>query len=131
MLDPKLLRSDLDSIVEKLRIKKYNFNTELFNQLEEQRKSLQMNTQALQSDRNSQSKAIGKAKSQGEDIQPLLAAVDELGSKLKQAETELDALQSQLKILLLDVPNTPDESVPAGVTEDDNQEVLVWGTKPA
>ena len=71
MLDPKLLRSDLDSVVKKLRIKKYEFNTELFNQLEDKRKSLQMSTQALQSDRNTQSKAIGKVKSQGEDITPL------------------------------------------------------------
>ena len=52
MLDPKLLRSDLDSVVEKLRIKKYEFNSELFNQLEDKRKTLQMSTQALQSDRN-------------------------------------------------------------------------------
>ena len=131
MLDPKLLRSNLDNVVEKLRIKKYEFNTELFNQLEDQRKLLQVSTQALQSDKNSQSKAIGKAKAQGEDIQPLLAAVDELGEKLKQAESDLGKLQSQLETLLLDVPNLPDESVPPGVTEDDNQEVLVWGTKPS
>ena len=130
MLDPKLLRSDLDSVVEKLRIKKYEFNTELFNQLEDKRKTLQMSTQALQSNRNAQSKAIGKAKSQGEDIAPLLAAVDELGSQLKQAETDLDDLQTQLETLLLDMPNIADDSVPAGLTEDDNEEVLVWGTKP-
>jgi seryl-tRNA synthetase len=130
MLDPKLLRSDLDSVVEKLRIKKYEFNSELFNQLEDKRKTLQMSTQALQSDRNAQSKAIGKAKSRGEDIAPLLAAVDELGSKLKQAETDLDDLQAQLEKLLLDMPNIADDSVPPGVTEDDNEEVLVWGIKP-
>ncbi len=130
MLDPKLLRNDLDSVVEKLRIKKYEFNTELFNQLEDKRKALQMSTQALQSNRNAQSKAIGKAKSQGEDIAPLLAAVDELGSQLKQAETDLDDLQTQLETLLLDMPNIADDSVPAGLTEDDNEEVLVWGTKP-
>jgi len=131
MLDPKLLRSDLDSVVKKLRIKKYEFNTELFNQLEDKRKTLQMSTQALQSDRNTQSKAIGKAKSQGEDISPLLAAVEELGLQLKQAESDLDLLQTQLEALLLDMPNIADDSVPAGMTEDDNEEVLVWGTKPA
>ena len=130
MLDPKLLRSDLDSVVKKLRIKKYEFNTELFNQLEDKRKSLQMSTQALQSDRNTQSKAIGKVKSQGEDITPLLVAVEELGLQLKQAESDLDLLQTQLEALLLDMPNIADDSVPAGVTEEDNEEVLVWGTKP-
>ena len=62
MLDPKLLRSDLDSVVEQLRIKKYDFDTERFNALEQQRKSLQVDTQQLQSERNSKSKTIGKAK---------------------------------------------------------------------
>ncbi len=128
MLDPKLLRSDeLDSIVEKLRIKKFDFDTELFNSLEDRRKTLQVSTQNLQSERNSQSKAIGKAKAQGQDIQSLLDTVADLGDKLKQAESELEALQREIDDLLLGVPNIPHESVPAGLTEDDNLEVLKWG----
>ena len=130
MLDPKLLRSDLDRVVEQLRIKKYDFDTELFNALEQQRKSLQVDTQQLQSERNSKSKAIGKAKAQGEDIQPLLDAVASLGDKLKQAENTLDDLQNKLSGLLLGMPNIPDTSIPAGDSEDDNIEVLVWGEKP-
>lgn len=128
MLDPKLLRSEaLNHVVEKLRIKKYEFDVELFNQLEERRKTLQVSTQNLQSERNSQSKAIGKAKAQGEDIQPLLDAVANLGDKLKQAEAELDSLQAEIDDILLGVPNIPHESVPAGLSEDDNIEVLKWG----
>lgn len=130
MLDPKLLRTDLESVVEKLRIKKYDFDTELFNTLEQHRKSLQVDTQQLQSERNSKSKAIGKAKARGDDIQPLLDEVAALGDKLKQAETALDELQNKLSDLLLGMPNIPDASIPAGNTEDDNIEVLVWGEKP-
>lgn len=130
MLDPKLLRTDLDSVVEKLRIKKYEFDTELFNTLEQQRKSLQVDTQQLQSERNSKSKAIGKAKAKGDDIQPLLDDVSALGDKLKQAESALDELQSKLSDLLLGMPNIPDASIPPGNTEEDNIEVLVWGEKP-
>lgn len=130
MLDLKLLRADLDSIVEQLRIKNYDFDTELFNELDQQRKSLQVSTQQLQSESNSKSKAIGKAKAQGEDIQPLLDEVSDLGDKLKQAESALDELQTRLSDLLLGMPNIPDASVPAGNTEDDNIEVLVWGEKP-
>lgn len=130
MLDPKLLRTDLDSVVEKLRIKKYEFDTELFNTLEQQRKSLQVDTQQLQSERNSKSKAIGKAKAKGDDIQPLLDDVSALGDKLKQAERTLDELQSKLSDLLLGMPNIPDASIPPGNTEEDNIEVLVWGEKP-
>ncbi len=130
MLDPKLLRADLDSVVEQLRIKKYDFDTGLFSQLEKQRKSLQINTQQLQSERNSKSKAIGKAKAQGDDIQSLLDEVADLGDKLKQAEGDLDELLVKIEDLLLGMPNLPDASVPAGNTEDDNIEVLVWGEKP-
>jgi len=127
MLDPKLLRADLDATVEKLRTKNFVFDVDLFNQLEARRKELQVSTQNLQSDRNSQSKAIGKAKAQGEDVQPLLDAVASLGDKLKSAENELSELQTQLDDLLLGVPNIPDESVPKGNSEDDNIEVLKWG----
>ena len=130
MLDPKLLRADLDSVVEQLRIKKYDFDTGLFSQLEKQRKSLQINTQQLQSERNSKSKAIGKAKAQGDDIQSLLDEVADLGDKLKQAEGDLDELLVKIEDLLLGMPNVPDASVPAGNTEDDNIEILVGGEKP-
>ena len=130
MLDPKLLRTELDDVAQKLRTKNFEFDVYLFNQLEERRKSLQVSTQKLQGERNSQSKAIGKAKAKGEDAQPLLDAVADLGDKLKQAESELDDLQKQLDDLLLGVPNIPHESVPMGNTEDDNIEVLRWGEPP-
>jgi seryl-tRNA synthetase len=130
MLDPKLLRTDLDAIAEKLRVKNYDLDKQLFIQLEDQRKSLQVSTQQLQSERNSKSKAIGKAKAQGEDVQVLLEQVADLGDRLKQAETELGELQTRLEDLLLVMPNIPDESVPAGDSEDDNIEVLKWGEMP-
>ena len=131
MLDSKLLRSDaLDEVVEKLRIKKYELDVDLFNSLEERRKAIQIKTQQLQSERNNQSKAIGQAKARGEEIQPLLDAVADLGEKLKNAEKELASLQSELDIFLLDMPNIPHDSVPAGVSEDDNIEVLRYGELP-
>ncbi len=131
MLDPKLLRSDLDHVVAKLRIKNYELDVASFSQLEERRKSLQVDTQNLQGERNSRSKAIGTAKAKGEDIQPLLDEVAVLGDQLKAAEAELSELQDSLDDLLLGIPNVPDDSVPAGNSEDDNEEVLRWGEPPA
>jgi len=130
MLDPKLLRTNLDTIVEQLRIKKFDFDTKLFNSLEQQRKSLQVNTQQLQSESNIKSREIGKAKAKGTDIQPLLDEVADLGKRLKHAETDLDELLNEVEELLLGIPNVPDATVPAGDSEDDNCEVLVWGEKP-
>jgi len=130
MLDPKILRSDLDRVVEKLRVKNFDFDATAFSQMEEQRKSLQVSTENLQSERNSRSRAIGDAKAKGDDIQPLLDDVAKLGDQLKNAEAELAELQLRLDTLLLGVPNIPDDSIPAGNSEADNIEVLRWGEHP-
>ena len=130
MLDPKILRNDLDSVVEKLRVKNFDLDANAFSQLEQLRKSLQVSTEKLQAERNSRSKAIGEAKSNGDDIQPLLDEVNSLGDQLKTAQVELSELQDQLDDLLLGIPNLPHESVPAGDSEADNIEVLRWGKLP-
>ncbi len=127
MLDPKLLRSDIEKVAEALATKKYILNTAEFTQLEDKRKVLQVKTQELQSERNKTSKSIGKAKAQGEDIQPLLEAVASLGDELKNAEVELDELQKSLDDLLMAIPNLPHADVPQGNSEDDNQLISTWG----
>ena len=128
MLDQKLLRTEIDNVAARLALKKYVLDKELFQKLESQRKSLQMDTQQLQNDRNTRSKSIGKAKAQGEDIQPLLNEVSQLGDQLKQAEQSLEALQQEIDDLAMGIPNLPHESVPAGNSEEDNLKVLNWGT---
>ena len=130
MLDPKLLRSDIEGIAEKLLVKKYELDIRLFNELEDRRKSLQVSTQQLQSERNARSKAIGKAKTQGGDVQTLLDEVSSLGERLKQEENQLKELHAELDELLTAIPNIPHESVPAGNSEDDNIDVLSWGEIP-
>ena len=127
MLDPKLIRQELDSVAESLAIKGFTLDVASVRSLEEQRKLLQVDTEQLQADRNNQSKDIGKAKGRGDDIQPWLDAVADLGSQLDDKKTQLEAVQDQLNELLLAVPNLPHESVPAGKSEDDNIEVRRWG----
>ncbi len=127
MLDLKLLRNDLDAVAARLALKNYQLDTERFRALESRRKTLQVETENLQSQRNAKSKMIGKAKAQGEDIQPLLDEVAQLGDGLKQAQQSLDALQRELDELLMGIPNLPDDSVPPGASEADNQIVLKWG----
>lgn len=127
MLDPKLLRADLPAVAERLAARGYALDTERFAALEAERKELQMRTQALQNERNTSAKAIGQAKARGEDIEPLKAAVGRVGEELDAAETRLAALQQDLDALLLGIPNLPHESVPAGRSEEDNQEVRRWG----
>jgi seryl-tRNA synthetase len=130
MLDPKLFRTDLEATLKQLARRGFTLDAERFESLENERKQLQVQTQELQNERNTRSKAIGKAKAQGEDIQPLLATVADLGDKLKAAEERLTAIQDELNDILLGVPNIPHESVPDGRREEDNVEVRKWGEPP-
>lgn len=127
MLDPQLLRNDLDSVAEKLLIKGYQLDKKQFIELEAQRKSLQVKVEDLRGQRNTESKKIGQAKAAGEDIQPLLAAVASLGDELKDSEQSLVMLQEKLNDLLAGIPNIPHESVPPGKDESDNVELRRWG----
>jgi seryl-tRNA synthetase len=99
--------------------------------LEARRKAIQVRTQELQSERNSRSKLIGKAKAAGQDIAPLLAEVADLGERLKAAEAELAGLQEELRAISLGLPNLPHESVPDGRDESDNREERRWGEPPS
>ena len=127
MIDPKLLRSSAADVAANLARRGYTFDADAYLSLEERRKALQMETEQLQSERNSSAKSIGKAKAQGEDIEPLLAAVKDLGDRLASSETALQDVQSQLRDIELDLPNLLDDSVPDGKDESDNKEVRLWG----
>ena len=127
MLDPRLIRNQLDETAVRLAVRGFKLDTARIAALEAERKEVQVRTQALQNERNTRSKAIGKAKAAGEDIAPLMAEVADLGEQLKQGEARLEALQAELNDILLGVPNIPHASVPAGKDENDNLEVRRWG----
>jgi len=127
MIDPQLIRNDLDNVARQLLKRGFTLDTEQLIALEAQRKTVQVETQELQSERNTRSKSIGKAKASGEDIAPLLAEVAELGEKLKAGEVRLAEIQSELNEILQGVPNIPHADVPEGKSEDDNVEIRRWG----
>ncbi|MDO8846417.1 serine--tRNA ligase [Methylicorpusculum sp.] len=129
MLDPRLFRSDLDYIRQQLDRRSFQFDTDGYVKLEAQRKDIQVKTQDLQNERNNRSKLIGHAKASGQDIQPLLDQVQNLGDQLKEAENELAAVQAQLSEIMEGIPNILDDSVPAGRSEEANQEIYKWGQK--
>ena len=130
MLDPKLLRGDLDGVAAKLARRGYLLDTAALESLEQQRKAIQVDTQTLQAERNTRSKSIGKAKAAGEDIAPLLQEVEGLGDQLKAKEAGLAKLQDELNGLLMGIPNIPQDDVPDGKGEEDNPEIRAWGERP-
>ena len=127
MLDPRLFRSQLEEVEAQLARRGFRLDTEEFRSLENRRKDIQVQTQNLQNERNTRSKAIGQAKARGEDIQPLLDQVAHLGDALKGNEQELDAIQTQLEDCLLGVPNILDADVPDGSGDDGNVELRRFG----
>ena len=130
MLDPKGLRTDLDAIAGNLARRGFELDRDRYQQLENERKSLQVCVENLRHDRNERSRGIGRAKAAGEDIEPLRRQVKELGDELTRAEAELHALQEELSAFLAGLPNLLHDTVPDGADEASNALVLKWGEPP-
>lgn len=126
MLDPNQLRKDLPAVVKALAVRGISFDTDRFGMLEARRKSVQVETEALQARRNAVSKLIGQLKSKGEDAGKEMAESQQIPARLKELETQLAGLQGELNEWLMTIPNLPHESVPPGLSSDDNIEVRRW-----
>ncbi len=127
MIDPKLLRTELDTVAEKLAKRGYELDKAFWQQVEEQRKSIQVKTEELQAKKNAGAKQVGLMKRNGENTDALMAEMATISSDMKQAEDALKALQDKILAAALTIPNLPDDSVPAGKDEDDNVEMRRWG----
>ncbi len=129
MLDPHLLRQDLPGVQARLARRGVVLDTTVLAELEARRKQCQVQTQELQARRNAQSKAIGQAKARGEDVQPLLDEVAGIGDALKRGEAELESIQQEMEAYSLGLPNLPQDDVPIGASEAENQELRRWGER--
>ncbi len=127
MIDPKLLRQSAADVAANLARRGFEFDADAYLALDERRKALQVETETLQSERNTSAKSIGQAKAKGDDIAPLLAAVKDLGERLEASEQALQAVQGELNDIELGLPNLLADDVPDGAGEDDNLEVRRWG----
>lgn len=127
MLDPKLLRTDLNSVAVGLARRGFVLDVAEIERLESERKQAQIETERLQAERNSRSRVIGLAKAKGEDVQPLLDEVASLGARMDQAKARFHAIADRLEALMLSLPNIPHPSVPEGEDERGNVEIKRWG----
>ncbi|HQV21707.1 MAG TPA: serine--tRNA ligase [Agitococcus sp.] len=130
MLDAKLLRSQPELVAARLQCRQVELDTAKLQVFEEQRKSLQTETETLQAERNAGAKRIGIAKRNGEDVAPIMARMQEVNERLETVKVELDKLQNDINAFSMAIPNLPHESVPQGKGEEDNVEVRRWGNIP-
>ena len=114
MLDPKLLRSDPEGVASRLARRGFTLDLPRLLDIEDKRKSAQIEADRLRAERNATAKAIGTAKARGEDASALLAAGEALGTRLKTIDEDLVHLQQELQDLQLGLPNLLHESVPDG-----------------
>lgn len=126
MLDITQLRKNLDAVLEALKSRNIEFDKDEFNSLESQRKSVQVETEKLQSLRNSLAKQIGKMRASGEDATELMNQSKQIPEQLTGLEQQLSEIQQKLEDMLVVIPNIPHESVPYGKDSDDNIEVRRW-----
>ena len=131
MLDINLLRRDLPGVVSRLQQRKNPqpfLDAARFSAVEAERKQIQTHTEALQSRRNALSKQIGQAKAKGDDTTSLMSEVSGIADGLKSGAERLEVLQAEQQAMLMSLPNLPQDTVPVGASEADNQEVRRWGT---
>lgn len=128
MLDPKLVRNNIDEVAALLKKRGFSLDVDAFNALEAKRKALQVEMQTLQNERNVRSKEVGMAKAKGSPIEPVMASLKELSDKLKASEESFSAIQVEMDAFFATIPNIPHESVPLGKSEEDNQVIRTVGT---
>ena len=131
MLDRNYLRHHAAEVCDALRARGFEFDLERYETLESGRRRMQEQTEALQAERNNRSKAIGRARANGEDIGLLVAEVGDLGRRLDAARKQFTGVQQDLEAFLEAIPNVPDASVPAGTNEQDNVTLRTWGEPPS
>src|SRR3984885_6445704 len=117
MIDPKLLRTEPEEVARRLARRGYQFDVSAWQGLEDRRRRWQIETDRLRAARNSHAKAVGQARSRGQDIAPLMQAGEDLAHQLIGADAELTGVQAALERWQLDLPNLLHESVPDGIDE--------------
>ncbi|HMH19902.1 MAG TPA: serine--tRNA ligase [Burkholderiales bacterium] len=123
MLDPQLLRSDIETVAKRLAARPFVLDVATFQAIEQERKTVQTRAQELQAARNQFAKRIGEAKAKGENTAGLMAESTRANSELADLEKRLEAIQQRLRDFLLDLPNVPHDSVPVGRSSEDNSEL--------
>lgn len=128
MLDIKLLRSNPE-ILQRAKLKsKGKFDTEGFLALDVKRRELIFKTEQMKSKQNADSKLIPQYKKEGKDVAPLMEEMKALSDNIRELDLQIREVDEQIDTLVLTIPNAPNENVPAGDTDADNQEVRKWGT---
>lgn len=130
MIDPQLLRKDVNSVATQLLKRKFVLDVDLYTALETKRKTLQATSEDLQAKRNQLAKNIGMKKAKGEDASLEMSESLQCNELLSQSTQDLEILQKEIADFVMGIPNLPHDSVPFGADEQGNVEIKRWGEVP-
>lgn len=129
MLDIKRIRTDFDGVASKLTTRGVTAESlENIKKLDAKRREILVTVEELKAERNTVSAEIAQAKRNKENVDDKIAAMQKLSADVKNLDAELLEIDEKLNAILAVLPNTPHDSVPVGVDEEENVEVRRWGT---
>ena len=131
MLDIKFIRENLELVRQGIDAKGLTVNLGNIISLDEHRRKLIQEGEALKARRNEVSGNIGKLKKEGKDTSSAIAEMETVKNRIHTIDSELRDVESRLNEMLLGVPNIPHPSVPKGSTPADNKEISTWGEPPS
>lgn len=128
MLDIKLLRSNFEEVEQRLSTRNEEFDLKKFKELDEERRRLLGEAEALKNEQNTVSKQVPLLKKEGKDVSKILNDMKELSERIKEYDIKVREVDETLENWMLTIPNLPHPSVPAGKTDEDNVEIRRFGT---
>jgi len=127
MLDIKLIKNNLDTVVQGMKKRRTNIDFSPFLENEEKRKALLVDIEELRHLRNTVSGEIAKMKKSGRDAQPSIDKMKDVSEKIKEMDKIRNELEDWVKAFLIDIPNLPHEDVPVGKDDTENRLEKTWG----
>src|SRR6056297_21704 len=126
MLDIKRIRNNPEEINELIKRRNPDLSIDRALALDERRRELLKEYEAKKAHQNKTSKKIPELKKAGEDIKDILAEMKKLSLEIKEMEGQVKEVEEQIQQELLNIPNTPNPTIPVGQSEDDNKEIRKW-----
>jgi seryl-tRNA synthetase len=130
MLDVKFVRENIELVRQMLKNRQSDLDLQPLLELDEVRRRILVDVEQKKHRRNVASEEISRLKKEKKDASNLVEEMRELGQEIKVLDERLDEVEQKFRDFLLIIPNVPDSSVPVGIDEKDNREILVWGEKP-
>ena len=130
MLDLKFVRQNQDKVEEALRKRRAEVDLSAFSRLDEERRSILVESEDLKHKRNTLSQEVGKLKKAGQDASEIQNQVKDISVRAKELDTRLAEVDQELDGILMTIPNIPCDRVPEGTDESDNREERTWGETP-